>query len=58
VARFAPWEGRQVEVEPEDLPHDFFINELSGEKPEMQTSAAGEVFISIHITSGYSLFTF
>jgi hypothetical protein len=24
----------------------------------MQTSAAGEVFISIFITSGYSLFTF
>ena len=58
VARFAPWEGHQVGVEPEDLPHEVLINELSGEKPEMQTSAAGEVFISIHITSGYSLFTF
>jgi hypothetical protein len=35
VARIALWEGRQVGVEPEDLPHEVLINELSGEKPEM-----------------------
>ena len=37
---------------------NYLINELSGERPEMQTAAAGVVFISIYIPSEYSLFTF